>query len=137
MQNYPHEQCLSNVRYGELTYVGVRDVCGYAFWNSRWIWTNFAQLLNWNTLKCMTETYDLGNTHFVLLKECEKDNDLQHWECVGNNKYNIIQKKSGRYMNYGDHYHFVTMNNTQNVEWIRYGKPSASAVCAEGNQIKI
>ena len=69
-------------------------------WDYRWIWTNFEQLLNWQTLECMTDDYYQyyvpGNDkYFVTMKKCDRNNQKQLWECVGDR---IEQTWSGRYM---------------------------------------
>ncbi|CAB3988118.1 Hypothetical predicted protein [Paramuricea clavata] len=101
--------------------------------DSRWIWTNFGQILNWETLECMTDDFIGGGRHYPTMKKCDKSTDQkQLWECVGDKKYDIIQSLSRRYMYYGEVTQFVTTKNTQpsnKTKWKRFG--SEKDVCSQ------
>ncbi|CAB4045051.1 Hypothetical predicted protein, partial [Paramuricea clavata] len=118
--------------YTKYTFVLAGETCSYDNWDYRWIWTNFGQLLNWETLECMTDDYQYQYKYLVTMKKCDKNNQKQLWECVGNKKYNIKQTQSGRHMYYGEHLQYVTTKNTYSYydkKWTRFG--SEKHVCSQ------
>ena len=99
-------------------------VCSKKYWNFLWIWTNHRQLLNWQTLECMTEQ-NLGQR--LRMKKCDINDRKQLWECVGND---IVQRQSGRYM-YGYGLHVTTTTTSSDAtKWKRYG--TKENVCSQG-----
>ena len=102
--------------------------------NFRWLWTNFGQLLHWETLQCMTDDYRVTNGHdYVVLKKCDT-NEKQSWECAGDDKKYIHrhEKQTLRYMGYGEFYDYVTVSNAwpSVAQWRRYG--TRKEVCSQG-----
>lgn len=130
-----YEFCLYQYPYNtKYTFVQVGATCSYDNLDYLWIWTNFGQLLNWATLECMTDDYHTRqNQHFVTTEKCDRNNQKQLWECVGNKKYKIKQTQSGRRMYYGEHSQYVTTKDTywyNELKWMRFG--SKKDVCSEG-----
>ena len=137
IQNYPYETCLY---YGDINGIGFvrKDTC---YDNSKyyWLWTNNGQLLNWESLKCMTDDYVTPRgTHFVVMKKCDNSNLKQLWKCerIHQNNY-ITLKQSHRYLCYGEYRNYVTAGHSHwlwaRVWWTRYG--SKQDVCSQGNLI--
>ena len=75
--------------------------------------------------------------YYPVMKECDRNNQKQLWECVGDKKYDIIQSLSRRYIYYGEAgevTQYVTTKNTQpseNTTWQRFG--SEKDVCSQGS----
>ena len=128
--------CIKNIRNRKwnTTFVRTPRSCDDDTKSYRWIWTNFAQILNWETLGCMTDDYhSVGGDNFVTIKKCDPNDGLQRWICVGDEKYNIIQTQSGRYLNYGDFQNYVTTNKRDSEKWTRRGTGTQKDVCAKGS----
>ena len=136
MQSVLHERCLyqTSTKWGKFVFSSTR--CNYDNENSRWIWTNNGQLLNWKILECMTDDLLFQQKHFVTMKKCDRRNQKQLWECGKHKKYNIKQTESGRYMYFGEHGRYVTTINTHPStarKWVRYF--SGNKVCSQGSLI--
>ena len=138
MQNNNEKQCIYQYVHGNR--VRRNSTCDEKNGNSRWMWTNYGQLLNWQTLECMTDDlYSwLSKKYFPTLEKCDGNNRKQLWECVGEKKYNIKQKQSGRYLSYGEYYTYVTTKGTTQMEatiWTRLG--SGKDVCSQGEILQV
>ena len=136
VQNNVSKSCIYKKFLEHSTFVLESSIlCNDKNRDSRWIWTNFGQILNWETLECMTDDFTGGGRHYPTMKKCDKSTDQkQLWECVGDKKYDIIQSLSRRYMYYGEVTQFVTTKNTQpsdNTKWQRFG--SEKDVCSQGS----
>ena len=69
----------------------------------------------------------------MTIKTCDSNDEQQRWRCVGEQKYNIKQTHSKRYLNYGYHSIYVTTNETQSIEWIRNDTTGTGMdVCGKG-----
>ena len=101
--------------------------------NFSWMWTNFGQILHWETLECITDDYYGGLYYFVILKKCDRNNQKQGWKCVGDKKRYIRQPMSYRYLKYGQFYNYVTTRITWPglAQWRRYD--TEKDVCSQGN----
>ncbi len=114
LENYNDKLCLYQKPKGKKTFVFKDATCSYDDGNSRWIWTNYGQLLNWKTLECMTDD------RFVTMKKCDRHNQKQLWECVNRN--------------YGKFSKYVRTRKTHlstAQKWVRHG--SGNNVCSQGN----
>ncbi len=70
------------------------------------------------------------------MTKCDRHDQKQLWECVGEKKYNIKQTQSGRYLHYGEYYSYVTIKDTTQMKaaiWTRLG--SEKDVCSQGSLI--
>ncbi len=135
MQNNKEKRCIYQYPYDtKTTFVRRYSTCVEKNENSRWIWTNYGQLLNWQTLECMTDDYYATSAfkYFATMKKCDRNNQKQLWECVGVKKYNIKQTQSGRYLRYGGYSSYVTTKYTvwARTTWTRLG--SEKDVCSQG-----
>ena len=101
--------------------------------NFRWMWTNFGQILHWETLECMTDDYRGLLYHYVILKKCNRNNQKQGWECAGEKKGHIRQPSSYRYLEYGQYHDYVTTRISWLgvAQWRRYD--TQKDVCSQGN----
>ena len=111
VENNPHQVCL----YCEEKFVHA-STCSHDNRQYYWIWTNNGQLLNWESLKCMTDDYVThDDTHFVVMKKCDRNNLKQSWKCESHaNNHYIKQILSDRYMFYGEYGGYVT---TKHIHW--------------------
>lgn len=105
--------------------------------NFRWLWTNFGQILHWETLECMTDDDYYGQPYnYVILKKCDSNNQKQGWECAGYKKRYIRQPMSNhshRYLEYGQYHDYVTTRASWHgiAQWRRYD--TQKDVCSQGN----
>ena len=130
IQNNNEKRCIYQSSY---TFVSRDSTCVENNGNSRWMWTNHRQLLNWQTLECMRDDYITTYQYFPTMKECNRYDQKQLWECVGDKKYNIKQTQSGRYLHYGEYSSYVTTKYTTYTTpttWTRLG--SEKDVCSQG-----
>jgi hypothetical protein len=135
VQNYPSSTCLYYREYNGVDLVR-KDEC-YNDGKYYWIWTNYGQLLNLNSLECMTDDHvTKRGTHYVILKKCDKSNQKQVWICETHNENYMKLKQSDRYMYYGYNGNYVT---TKRVHWQsalklrRFG--TTQDVCSQGSLI--
>ena len=137
VQNYPSHRCLYYRDSNRVDLVR-KGKCNHNYGKYYWIWTNNGQLLNWNSLKCMTNDHTTAdNIHFVTMKKCDESNQKQAWRCETIHKEKYIQpKQSGRYMYDGDYGNYVT---TKTIHWQsalklrRFG--TTQDVCSQGSLI--
>ena len=111
-----------------------KDKCDEKKSNFSWMWTNFGQILHWETLECMTDDYYYGLLyHYVILKKCDRNNQKQGWECVGDKKRYIRQPSSYRYLEHGQYHDYVTTRISWHkvAQWRRYD--TGEDVCSQGN----
>ena len=133
IENYPHQICLYYEVYNKTGFV-YEGTCSYDNLKSYWIWTNNGRLLNWKSLKCMTDDYVTEQKmHFVVMKKCDKSNLKQLWKCERINQNNYIKsKQSDRYLRDGEHGDYVTAGHIHwdvAQTWRRYG--STQDVCSQ------
>ena len=133
VQNNNEKQC---IYHGKTTFVRRYSTCIKKTGNSRWMWTNYGQFLNWQTLECMTDDYYTPDikTHFATMTKCDRHDQKQLWECEGDKKYNIKQTQSGRTLYYGEYYNYLTTKDTTHTTpttWTRLG--SEKDVCSQGS----
>ncbi len=138
VQNNNEKQCIYQYWYSKkTTFVRRNSTCVEKNGNSRWMWTNHGQLLNWQTLECMRDDYITIDLIFPTMKKCDRYDQKQLWECVGDKKYNIKQThESGRYLYYGEYERYVTTNYTTQTTattWTRLG--SEKDVCSQGSLV--
>ncbi len=72
------------------------------------------------------------------MKDCDRNDKKQLWECVGDKKYNIKRTQSSRYLQYGEYNLFVTINDTISTTpttWKRLG--SKKDVCSQGEILQV
>ena len=133
LQSVRHKRCLyqTSTKWG--TFVFVSTTCSHDNENSRWIWTNYGQLLNWKTLECMTDGLLFRQEHLVTMKKCDRRNQKQLWECVGDKKYNIRQTQSRKDLYFGEHRQYVTTSWSTARKWVRHG--SNKDFCSKGSLI--
>ncbi|CAB4031177.1 Hypothetical predicted protein [Paramuricea clavata] len=132
IQNNLDKSCIYQKFLDYSAFVIGSPTCNAKNWDSRWMWTNFGQLLNWKTLECMTDDFISDKyQYFPVMRKCNRNNQRQLWECVGDKKYNIMQLLSRRYMYYGEVVHFVTTKKIQSYEtkWRRFD--SKKDVCSQ------
>ena len=104
--------------------------CDEKYKNLHWIRTNFRQLLHWETLECMTDYYTFPY-YYVVLKKCDRNNQKQSWECVGDKKRNIRNTNSFRKLYYGQYYDYVTTSSFWLEKWTRHD--TQKDVCSQSN----
>ena len=126
--------CLYQKFYSTKETFVLAGTCRYDNWDYRWIWTNFGQLFNWQTLECMTGDLHARSDYkyYVTINKCDRNNQRQLWECVDES---IKHTQSGRYMYYGEHSGYVTTTKY----WLYASKStrfgSKKDVCSQGSQI--
>ncbi len=136
MQNNNEKKCIEHIYP---TIFPQTSTCDGKNGNLRWIWTNYGQLLNWQNLKCMRDDFNSReNLYFQKMKDCDRNDKKQLWECVGDKKYNIKQTQSGRYLYYGEYATYVTTKATTHMKatiWTRLG--SEKDVCSQGEILQV
>ena len=134
MQNNKEKRCIYQYPYSKkTTFVRRYSTCVEKNGNSSWMWTNYGQLLNWQTLECMRDDYITPDRYFPTMEKCDRNDKKQLWECVSDKKYNIKQIQSGRYLYYGEYSSYVTTKYTTYTTatiWTRFG--SEKDVCSQG-----
>ncbi len=74
--------------------------------------------------------------YFPTMKKCDRNDEKQLWECVGEKKYKIKQKQSGRYLFYGERVDkYVTTTQMKATIWTRLG--SEKDVCSQGETLQV
>lgn len=111
---------------------GQRYVCDLSFGNLKWLWTKHNQLLNTATLQCMSVR---NTTSLVVMQKCDRDDKQQRWKCVGNKNYNIVNKKSGKYLTYARYGRYITTKHGPHdaTQWMRHR--TIQPVCSQGEII--
>ena len=140
MQNNNERRCIYQHPVPKnpiIVYIRRNSTCDDNNGDSRWMWTKYGQLLNWQTLECMTDDPLSPQSPYIPgMKKCDRNNTKQLWECVGEKKYNIKQTQSGRYLYYGEYHTYVTTKATTQMKatiWTRLG--SEKDVCSQGTLI--